>query len=154
MRRCRTSLAILLSLLAAPALVRGQTPDTVPAVRADPTPRMFAGGLIGAMVGGLAGAVVGVSLEAASAPECGDWCGVSGAVFGFLAGETLGLSAGVHLGNDRQGSFALTALAAGTVFAGGLLLAESLPGGVLMIAIPVAQLITATEVQRRTARQP
>lgn len=150
MRRRLAVLPLSLLLLAAPAWA--QSPDSLRHERADPTPRMFAGGLIGAMVGGLAGALVGVSIEAASTADCREWCGMAGGAFGFLAGETLGLSAGVHLGNDKRGSFALTALAAGAVFVGGIWLAESVPGVALVIAIPTTQLILATEVQRRTAR--
>lgn len=146
------SLAVTLALLLFAVPCLAQRPDTLLAPTPDPTPRMFAGGLIGALVGGLAGAVVGIGLETSMADPCSEWCGLAGGAGGFLVGETLGLSAGVHLGNRSRGSFALTALTAGAVFLVGARFGESLPTAALVIAVPTIQLITAASVQKATSR--
>lgn len=90
------------------------------------------------------------------------FCALEGAFFGAAALGTIGLATGVHLGNDRRGSYALDLATAGGIWvvAIGLLAAGDWPETattVTFFTLPVAQLVATVAVERavgdRRARQ-
>jgi hypothetical protein len=103
------------------------------------TLRLATGGLLGGAIGG-AGLGVAGYLVGCGGPDPGGggieddgFCGIL-ALPGFLIGEVVGMSLGVHWANDSNGSLPATALAA----FGGLLVGS----GLLILAFDAAQLVT------------
>jgi hypothetical protein len=97
------------------------------------------GGLIG-------GALIGQHFE--SSP-CED--SILGAFFGALAGESLAIPLGVHLGNGGRGDVGPGLAASLGIAAAGLgAAALSREGGVLL-AIPVLQIAASIAIERHTA---
>lgn len=113
-------------------------------------------GLLGGAVGLVGGAIVGYQATGGS-DFCGDdRCGIAGGFFGGLAVEALGLSLGVHLGNERQGNYWVDLLATAGVAAvgiGAMVWIDPDEGGLLALAAtPVLQLSVAVPLERRTGR--
>ncbi len=105
--------------------------------------RMLAGGLIGGVLGAGVGAAVGAL--AGTGRICGDdRCSLIYGVYGFGAGEALGVPLGVHLAGGRRGlypvEFFASALAGGAV-AVAFVRAGATP--VAVVAAPAVQLLTA-----------
>lgn len=98
----------------------------------------------GALVGGMLGAGIGAVLGGGPGFE------ILGAA-GAIAGETALLPLGVHLANDRRGNYTHSLLVASAIAAvgGGLSLWSDSPE--VLIAIPVAQLITSITIERKSA---
>ena len=117
----------------------------VPAEALDAGKMMFGGILLGA--GGLiGGALIGHRFEGSPCEDC-----LLGAFFGALAGESLAIPLGVHLGNDRRGDPGPALAASIGIGAAGLgAAALSCQWGVLL-AIPVLQIAASIAIERHTA---
>jgi hypothetical protein len=129
------------SRTSAARLTGTRVPDEV----TDAGKMMFGGILLGA--GGLiGGALIGQRFEGS---PCEDR--ILGAFVGALAGESLAVPLGVHLGNRSRGDVG-PVLAASLGIAGAGLGAAVLSreGGVLL-AIPVLQIAASIAIERRTA---
>lgn len=122
-------------------------------------------GSVGRAVGfglllGVAGFAGGALIGSAASDEClnaDDICIPQAAFFGAAGGGTLGMAAGVHLGNRRRGKFLLDFLVAAAVWGTGIAIAagsedQDLRAAVL-IAIPIVQLGTTVAVERSTGRR-
>ena len=156
----------LLSLLTAgvPAVAHAQTPlrvERFPAATPQKTriasvPSMAAGGLVGGAIGlivfGYLGAVIADDPDSSE-----DLDALGGFVLGGALGEATMLPLGVHLVNRRQGNYAASMLASVGIVVAGLGLAfltedqAPLPG-IILAAIPVAQLTSSIVIERRTSR--
>ncbi len=131
--------------------------------------RSVIGGAVGGMVGWGVGALVGYQI---GSRDCtGDRCQLESVLWGGAAGGTLGLAAGVHLANGRQGNFALDFLSTsaacgfgiGTVFLLERFKADATPEeqvelgndqAIILLAMPVVQPITTAQVEVATSRSP
>ncbi|HEX6038328.1 hypothetical protein [Longimicrobium sp.] len=111
------------------------------------TPALILGGVLGAGGGMVAGAILGSVIDGDGDPDCIDFCFGPGFVLGMLAGEALGMSAGVHLANGRRGAFPLNALTTAGILAAGLVLGSD--GGAILV-VPFGQLYGAIRVERST----
>ena len=91
-------------------------------------------GVLGAGVGAAVGALAG------KGRLCGDdSCSLVYGVYGFMAGEALGIPLGVHLGGDRRGIYLLEAVAS-VATAGAVAFALNLSPET-GVAIPVSQIL-------------
>ncbi|MGE0352421.1 MAG: hypothetical protein AB7I33_05155 [Gemmatimonadales bacterium] len=108
---------------------------------------MAFGGTVGGVTGFMAGALVASGLSR----NCGgEFCGLEAAFLGGLIGETLAIPLGVHLANRSRGNFG-TALAGSVVSgAAALLLLDATGEGALVLAVPLAQIVTSVLVEGRT----
>lgn len=109
---------------------------------------------------GAAGFVAGALIGDAASDECdfsSDLCIAEAAFYGAAGGGTLGMAAGVHLGNHRQGNVLLDFLVAGAVWGTGIAIAfgtdDDTTQLVTLIAIPVVQLGATVAVERATGRR-
>ena len=131
-----------------------------------PTERLVAAGLAGGAAGWILGAIaIGGPLARANpigSDQIDDGLWTPGIVIGFETGQAIGIPTAVHLANGRRGNlraslYASAALAvAGTV----LLWTEDFdavferPGRqVVLVAVPVAQLITSIVIERHGDRE-
>lgn len=99
------------------------------------------------IAGALGGGLIGVAIDEDSGLDAAE-----GAVVGGLIGTTLAIPAAVHLANGRRGnlnrSLLFSALVGGAIFSLGWA-AES---GEIVLAAPLAQLITSVVIERKTSR--
>ena len=125
-----------------PARLTGtRVPDEV----ADAGKMMFGGILLGA--GGLiGGALIGQRFEGS---PCEDR--ILGAFFGALAGESLAIPLGVHLGNRSEGDAGPALAASLGIAAAGLGAAVLSREGGVLLAIPVLQIAASIAIERHTA---
>jgi len=123
------------------------------------TLRLTAGGVAGGLVGLAIGAAVGavVASDQDEDEEGEPWVDAAwGAAVGGMAGESIGMGAGVWLANGRQGNLLIDLV--GSLVIGGIgfaVLAENQdpPIGPIMLAVtPLAQLGVTILLERRTAR--
>jgi len=114
------------------------------------TARLVAGGLLGGGLGLGAGALLG-GLVGGGNKICGDDpCGLDEAIFGAIGGEVVMLPLGVHLANGRRGKY-LPSLAVSAAIAGvGIVLSGNGDHGEVMVAVPVAQLVSSILIERGT----
>jgi predicted alpha/beta superfamily hydrolase len=90
---------------ASPSLQPARIPTPHPTVeRGRATGWLIAGGGLGAGVGTIVGMGVGAFIDGPADPDCIDFCFGPGLIIGTVAGEVLGIAAGVHLANGRSGS--------------------------------------------------
>ena len=108
-------------------------------------------GVLGGGVGMFAGMFAGAALDGPPHEDCIDFCFGPGVVYGFLLGEALGISTAVHLANGRRGSLPLGALTSAGILAVGLVAGNDKPE--ILLLLPVAQIVGAITVERRTARR-
>lgn len=133
-------------------LPRAVPRDTV--VRAHPA-KMVVGGLLGGAAGLYLGGVFGANLSGGglSANDVGgggSWNDLGNALLFGAIGESLGMALGIHLANDRRGSYWRGAVAvAGT---GIIMLIPAVSIDNAWVIIPVAQLWSGIVVERRTTR--
>jgi hypothetical protein len=111
-------------------------------------------GTLGGIGGLLAGGVIGSRLEMARGCS-GYWCGFSGGVAGAAIGSTALIPAAVHLANGRRGNFAAGLAASAAALGGGIAISLITNDAHPMLLVPVAQIIGAVIVEKRTgaARQ-
>jgi hypothetical protein len=114
------------------------------------TARLVAGGLLGGGLGLGAGALLG-GLVGGGNKICGDDpCGLDEAIFGAIGGEVALLPLGVHLANGRRGKY-LPSLAVSAAIAGvGIVLSGNGDHGEVMVAVPIAQLVSSLLIERGT----
>jgi len=117
----------------------------VPAEALDAGKMMLGGILLGA--GGLiGGALIGQHLEGAPCEDC-----ILGPFFGALAGESLAIPLGVHLGNRGRGDVGPALAASLGIAAAGLGAAVLSREGGVLLAIPVLQIAASIAIEHHTA---
>ena len=116
-------------------------------------PAMVAGGLLGGAIGLIAGGYSGALLTNNRAgPD--DLSFLPGLIWGAAVGESVMLPVGVHLVNRQRGKLLPAVMASTVLGVGGLALAlatqdsEPIPG-IILAAVPLAQLATAITIERR-----
>ena len=108
--------------------------------------KMVGGGLLLGAGGLVAGALIGHHFEGSPCEDC-----ILGAFFGALAGESLAIPLGVHLGNRSRGDVGPALAASIGIAAAGLgAAAVSRQWGVLL-AIPVLQIAASIGIERHSA---
>ena len=140
----RLTLSYLNGAHAATATVT-HTPPRV----ADPAGMVLAGVATGA-VAMVAGGHIGYALGGGSRVCGDDPCGFEEAIYGAAVGISIGIPLGVHLANRSRGSFGTelaTSLAIGAL---GMTLALGANNGVVLLAVPVAQLVASIAIERHT----
>jgi hypothetical protein len=108
--------------------------------------KMILGGVLLGAGGLIGGGLIGQHLEGSPCEDC-----IIGPFFGALAGESLAIPLGVHLGNGRRGDVgpALAAsLGIGAAGLGAALLSEK---AAVLLAIPVLQIAASIAIERHTA---
>jgi len=116
---------------------------------ADPAGMVLAGVATGA-VAMVAGGHIGYALGGGSRVCGDDPCGFEEAIYGAAVGISIGIPLGVHLANRSRGSFGTelaTSLAIGAL---GMTLALGANNGVVLLAVPVAQLVASIAIERHT----
>jgi hypothetical protein len=106
------------------------------------------GGIAGAAVGVMAGGWVGGK---AREGVCED-CALGGLLYGAVAGESAALPVGVHLANGRRGRLGPSLLASLALGGAGLGAAALTNEYGILLAVPVAQLVSAIAIERATSR--
>ncbi len=112
------------------------------------------GGVAGGAVGFFGGGLIGYTAETGLTGCAGDeWCGFGGILLGAAVGEVVMLPMGVHLANRSRGSYAPSLGTSVAVGLAGLAVASQAgeAAGVVVAAVPVAQLLAAIAVERGTA---
>jgi uncharacterized membrane protein YfcA len=154
----RRAIALLLLLAAArPALAQERT-DQIP------NQRLLVRGLAGGAAGWIVGAfAVGGPLARANpfdSNQLDDGLWTPGIVIGFELGQAIGIPTAVHLANQRRGDLRASLLASFALASVGTLLLwtedfdavfESPSRQAVLIAVPVAQLLSSIYIERRTA---
>ena len=112
-----------------------------------------AGGLVLGGGGFLTGAFAGLALAQGCSSE---FCGWRAAFYGAAVGGTLGMAAGVHLGNGRRGSFLLDCLAAAGVWTIGIGITaashwDATVTPIAFVTIPLAQMAATIGIERLTS---
>jgi hypothetical protein len=129
------------------------------------TARLITGGVAGFVAGAVAG---GLTAYAVYESSCSGPCEIGGlaAVAGAGAGSMIGTPLGVHLANDRRGSFAATLFGAAATLGLGVAamhVAQSVIDddqvvngmyALIGVAIPVVQIGISIGIQRRTGPGP
>jgi hypothetical protein len=122
------------------------TPSVARPSGSDPAGMVLGGLLLGA--GGLfAGALVGDRFQSFPCEDC-----IEGAFYGALVGESLAIPLGVHLGNGRRGHAGAELAASLGIGALGVGAAALTDEWTLILAVPIAQIVSAIAIERRTAR--
>lgn len=114
------------------------------------TARLVAGGLLGGGLGLGAGALLG-GLVGGGDRICGDDpCGLDEAIFGAIGGEVLLLPLGVHLANGRRGKYLPSLVVSAAIAGVGIALSGNGDHGEVMVAVPIAQLVSSILIERGT----
>ncbi len=111
-----------------------------------------AAGLLAGTAGFFGGGFVSAAIDKASSDGYEEWDGLLGFVIGAPIGESLLLPVGVHLANGRRGDLSLSMFASIGIAAAGMALAASADDAKILVAIPIAQLIACTAIERSTSR--
>jgi hypothetical protein len=112
----------------------------------------MAAGLLAGTIGFFGGGFVGAGIDKASSDGYEEWDGLYGFVVGAPIGESLLLPVGVHLANGRRGNLPLSVLASVGIAGTGIALAASAGDAKILVAIPIAQLLACTAIERSTSR--
>lgn len=126
--------------------------ETTPAGRPGFIDVAWPGAAIG--IGGfLAGGLLGIAIADCPGSEDDGLCALEGGFFGAAALGTIGLATGVHLGNDRRGSFGLDVLTAAGIWglSIGVLAAtgwDDTATTVTFVALPIVQLFATVAVEQ------
>jgi hypothetical protein len=157
-RRGFALVLLALALAGAPAEAQHGAPAPMTPDSLASTGDMIVGGLLGGAVGVFLGGAAGGGLSSMLSNNCVDYCGLAGAALGAAIGGTLGLAFGVHVANDRRGSFA--SAVTGPVIVGVAAIATiaifedaRVPAIAVGVAIPTAQLATAILGERAAMRR-
>jgi hypothetical protein len=119
------------------------------------TTRLVVGGLLGGAAGFAIGALVGAVIGGANGDSEEEFVdAVWGSAVGATVAESIGLAAGVHLSNRREGNLLLSALASLAIGGAGLaILVENQDPPIapaVLVAAPLAQLAAAIGIARAT----
>jgi len=126
----------------APALARvAPTPSRSPFI-------LGLGGIAGGAVGVMAGGWVGGK---AREGVCED-CALSGLLYGAVVGGSAALPLGVHLANGRRGRLGPSLLASLALGGAGLGAAALTNEYGILLAVPVAQIVSAIAIEHATSR--
>jgi zinc-ribbon domain len=109
-------------------------------------------GLVMGTIGFFGGALVGYEIDKITADYEGEWDGFGGVIIGAPIGESLLLPVGVHLANGRRGNLPLALLASFGIAGTGIAVAASSGDAKILVAIPIAQLLACTAIERSTSR--
>jgi len=112
----------------------------------------IAAGLLAGTIGFFGGGLVGAKIDQASSDGYEEWDGIYGFLIGAPIGESLLLPVGVHLANGRRGNLPLALLASVGIAGTGIALAASAGDAKILVAIPIAQLLACTAIERSTSR--
>lgn len=112
----------------------------------------MAAGLLAGTIGFFGGGLVGAKIDQASSNGYDEWDGIYGFLVGAPIGESLLLPVGVHLANGRRGNLPLAVLASIGIAGTGIALAASAGDAKILVAIPIAQLLACTAIERSTSR--
>ncbi len=149
-----------LRVLAAGLLVAASLHAQTPLTMTRPAEPGLGGPVLGGAglgaVGWLAGALIGARVNRGD--RCYDECGLEGAIVSGAIGGTIGMAMGVHLGNRSRGSAGVDFLVGAGVWGAGIALASASRGagdaqGLILVAIPVAQMITMVAIERSEGRR-
>jgi hypothetical protein len=164
--------ALLLGLLAAPAAAQGDASrpfvrwkapslavNETAVVAAPPGTGLrdglvlgfggVAGGIAGFFIGGYAGVKIA---EADGNCDSDDWCGIGAAFTGAAIGSAAAIPLGVHLANGSRGNYGRSAAASAGIGVLGILAALAAESGEVLVAIPVAQIVSSVLIERVTSR--
>lgn len=108
------------------------------------------GGVVGGGVGLAGGLLIGALVDGPPEADCIIYCFSPAMVVGALAGEALGIAAGVHLANGRDGSLLLGTAASSGILLLGFVAGLEAPG--IGLIIPIGQIVGAMAVERSTER--
>ena len=109
-------------------------------------------GLLAGAIGFFGGGFAGYGIDKMSSDYYDEWDGLWGFVIGAPIGESLLLPVGVHLANGRRGNLPLAVLASVGIAGTGIAMAASTGEAKILVAIPIAQLIACTAIERSTSR--
>ncbi|MGH7601067.1 MAG: hypothetical protein ACREOI_32315 [bacterium] len=112
----------------------------------------MAAGLLTGTIGFFGGGLIGVQIDKASSDGYEEWDGLAGFVIGAPIGESLLLPVGVHIANGRRGNLPLAVLASVGIVGTGIAVAASTGDAKILVAIPFAQLLACTAIERSTGR--
>ncbi len=149
----------LVYLLSLAAPLPAQVPDAESTAESAPegasTGRMYLYGTGLGLVGFFAGGSVGLALSSNCTGD--DYCEFRGFLLGAAVGGTTAMALGVHLGNDRRGSFPLDLFTGAAIWGAGIGTAAATGWDdtvtlVVAIGVPIAQLLATTAVERATGR--
>jgi hypothetical protein len=125
--------------------------DTLGIAEYQPRPHsegvLFLAGAGGMIAGALGGGFIGVQIDEDSGLDAAE-----GAIIGGLIGTTLATPAAVHLANGRRGNLGRSVLVSALVGGGIFALGWAAESGELVLAAPLAQLITSVVIERNTSR--
>jgi hypothetical protein len=173
MRIVPALVALLLGLPAAPAAAQGgaasgpfsrwqaapilRLNETAGVAAAAPAPRdgltLALGGVAGGVAGFFAGGYGGVAIAEAT-DDCytDDWCGIGAAFTGAAIGSAAAIPLGVHLANRSRGNYGRSVAVSAGIGALGILAAIAAESGEVLVAIPVAQIVSSVLIERATSR--
>ena len=113
---------------------------------------MVVGGVTGGTVGLFGGAIIGGTLGGGNSICYDDPCGLEEALLGAVLGESVLLPLGVHLANHSDGNYGYSLLGSLAVGAVGIGLVGATDSAELLLAIPIAQIISSVLIERATSR--
>jgi hypothetical protein len=162
MNAFRCFAAVCLLVASAASVAHAQSPYRVNRFAAQQertasVPAMAAGGLVGGALGLVVFGYMGALIADNQADSGEDLAALGGFVVGGTIGEALMVPLGVHLVNRRRGNYGTAALVSLGIAAGGVALALAtedqapLPG-VILVAIPIAQIASSIAIERSTSR--
>ena len=108
------------------------------------------GGVLGGAAGLFGGAIIGSRI---TQDDCED-CAFVGGVYGAVVGGSAGLPLGVHATNGGRGRLLPSLVASLAIGGAGLGVAVLADRSEVMIAVPVAQLVTSILIERSTSSRP
>lgn len=135
-----------------------EAPDTR-ASRIDAAPKdeitLAFGGVLGLAGGLIGGGMAGYGVERLTeGRSCYEECGLTGLVYGAIAGTSLGIPAAVHLADGRRGDLGRSVLVSTLLGAVGLVAATAMDDEKPVVLMPIVQIVAAIAVERRTAAAP
>jgi hypothetical protein len=168
MRIVPVLVALLLALPAAPAAAQGGDPRPfarweAPSLKLNETAVVAAtsgpgnglvlglGGVAGGVAGFFIGGYTGVKIAEAD-DDCYDWCGIGAAFTGAAIGSAAAIPLGVHLANRSRGNYGRSVAVSAGIGAVGILAAIAAESGEVLVAIPVAQIVSSVLIERATSR--
>jgi hypothetical protein len=142
----------------APAYLRDTVPSWTPpgaayrdtaATRHPDAGGMVVAGVTAGAVGLFAGAYAGGALGGGNRICGDDPCGLEGALWGAVLGESVVLPLGVHLAGGRRGNYGTELVTSVVIATGGVLLAYASGSGIPLLAVPIAQLASGIAIEAR-----
>jgi hypothetical protein len=136
----------------APSLEQATSGHSGRAAGSAGTPGLVLAGLGGGTMGFFGGGLIGWGVGGGNSICRDDACGLEGAAYGAVIGESLLLPLAVHLADHRHGSYWLSLIASAGIGAVGILAINATNDASPLIAVPIAQIISSILIERATAR--